>query len=70
MRGNKTNHMPDISMCKNKTCPLRNTCYRFIAEPNPHRQVYAEFDWKVVDNGVVTCEYYWDSTSYKNNYEE
>jgi hypothetical protein len=23
---------PDISMCDNKTCPLRNTCYRFIAD--------------------------------------
>ena len=35
--------MPDISMCANMTCPLKEDCYRFKAVPNPHRQSYAGF---------------------------
>ena len=58
---------PDISMCDNKTCPLRNTCYRFIAEPNPYRQSYGDFRWKSEEEGKVTCDHYWDFTLYKSN---
>ena len=61
---------PDISMCKNKTCPLRNTCYRFIAKPNPWAQTYSDFRWKSEEEGKVTCEDYWDSAPYKSNYDE
>lgn len=42
--------MPDISMCKNEKCPLRQDCYRFTAKPNEH-QSYAEFD-------EANCEYF------------
>ena len=38
--------MSDISMCSNTKCPKRNTCYRFIATPDPCRQSYAQFDEK------------------------
>ena len=62
--------MPDISMCDNKTCPLRNTCYRFIAKADPWRQAYGEFKWKSEEEGNVTCEHYWDSAPYKTNYDE
>lgn len=61
---------PDIAMCDNKTCPLRMTCYRFIAEPNPWRQTYGYFKWDEDNEGKVTCDYYWDSASYKTNYDE
>ena len=46
--------MPDISMCANITCPVRNTCYRFKVTPNEHRQTFSAF--KVEDkNG---CSHY------------
>ena len=32
--------MPDISMCNGESCPKKETCYRFKAEPNPYRQSY------------------------------
>ena len=32
--------MPDISMCKGKTCPLKESCYRYTATPNEFRQSY------------------------------
>ena len=35
--------MPDISMCQNQTCPVKEECYRFMATPNPYRQSYAAF---------------------------
>lgn len=27
--------MPDISMCSGIDCPLKETCYRYTAQPNP-----------------------------------
>ncbi|HVE56558.1 MAG TPA: hypothetical protein VNB22_06995 [Pyrinomonadaceae bacterium] len=35
--------MPDISMCANKRCPSKNSCFRFKAKPNGHRQCYSDF---------------------------
>lgn len=32
--------MPDITMCNDETCPIRNECYRFRAIPSEHRQAY------------------------------
>jgi len=46
--------MPDISMCENQTCPLKETCYRFKAIPNTH-QSYADF--KPDEKGK--CDYYY-----------
>lgn len=48
--------MPDISMCSNKNCPLKDKCYRFTAKPN-ERQAYSDFP------GGEDCEYYWPDYS-------
>lgn len=45
--------MPDISMCSNTECELKNECYRFKAKPNPYRQAYADFP------GGKNCIYFW-----------
>ena len=45
--------MPDISMCKNFQCPLKDNCYRYVAKPSFH-QTYADFKYK---DG---CDYYWE----------
>ncbi len=45
--------MPDISMCFNYTCPLRNECYRYRVVPNPLRQSYSPFQF-----GETGCEYF------------
>jgi hypothetical protein len=34
--------MPDITMCVNSTCPKREQCYRYMAEPG-WRQAFAMF---------------------------
>jgi len=36
----------DLALCRNYKCPLRRSCYRYMAVPNPHWQTYAEFDGK------------------------
>lgn len=36
--------MPDISMCKNHMCALRQDCYRYTATPNEHWQAYCSFE--------------------------
>jgi len=44
--------MPDISMCRNKECPLKEQCYRFKATPNDY-QYYSDFEYK-----GGNCEYF------------
>ena len=45
----------DISMCSGEECPLRETCYRYTAEANDHRQ----FWFSVAPFKEGTCKYYW-----------
>lgn len=54
--------MPDISLCSNFTCPLRNNCYRATAVPNEYMQSYATFNL----NADGTCNWFWDNTGYEN----
>ena len=49
--------MPDISMCDNTTCELRNKCYRFTATPSPTWQTYAYF----TNTKENPCQYYWET---------
>jgi hypothetical protein len=35
--------MPDITMCQNKLCPSKDTCYRFTATPDKYLQAWADF---------------------------
>lgn len=44
--------MPDISMCLNHSCPLKEKCYRYKAEVNSLWQAYADFTYL---NG---CDYF------------
>lgn len=53
--------MPDISMCKNDNCPLKEKCYRYTAEPSPYRQSYGLFPQP--KDGK--CEYFWDNEWYE-----
>ena len=46
---------PDITKCTNKDCPLKETCYRWIA-PEDEMQSYCD-EWKPDKNRK--CEYYW-----------
>lgn len=48
--------MPDISMCKNSICPLKEQCYRFKAKPSDLNQAYMQFVFFVDHEGKVSCE--------------
>ena len=58
--------MPDITMCDNKNCVLRDVCYRYRAIPDRY-QAYAMFEPKLVllnehnnkHSGWV-CDSFWD----------
>lgn len=56
--------MPDISMCVNNKCPLRDRCYRFTAKPNPHRQSYSSFTFEYAMPGIPMCEYFINKKRY------
>lgn len=36
--------MPDIAICTNATCTMKESCYRFMADPSDFRQAYADFE--------------------------
>ena len=55
--------MPDISMCENKNCPLKEKCYRYTAKPSEHLQAYGYFK----PNEEGKCDYYWDNKGYEND---
>ena len=48
--------MPDISMCLNKKCKIKDSCYRFIAIPDKHWQAYSDF--KPSKDGKKCKHYY------------
>ena len=51
----KQKDMPDFSMCSNSSCPLKETCYRQTAIPNPFRQAYG---WFSPDTETGKCQYF------------
>lgn len=47
--------MPDITMCKSKKCPSKDSCYRHTAIPCEYRQAYfvdmePPKDWEYCSN--------------------
>jgi hypothetical protein len=58
--------MTDISKCANGECPLRRTCWRWLAPANPRWQSVAMWvperttDEVYADNRNLHCEGYWE----------
>lgn len=50
--------MADIAMCYGEDCSLRQTCYRYRAEPD-WRQGYGDFDRQRLESGEAGCEHFW-----------
>ena len=48
--------MPDITMCENHTCPLRQKCYRYRAKADPYWQSFCKYK----PNADGTCDYFWE----------
>jgi hypothetical protein len=49
--------MPDITMCKGDGCPLKETCYRFKAEPSDRQAWFMEVPYK---EDTKDCEHHWE----------
>ena len=52
--------MPDIAMCEGGMCPIKETCYRFTADPSDYQSYFGNPPFKEVD-GSPECEYHWKS---------
>jgi hypothetical protein len=57
--------MPDITMCKPIRCQLKDTCYRYKADPNPIWQSY--FVNEPYDKETKKCDYYYETKSTTEN---
>lgn len=51
--------MSDISQCDYKECPKSNSCYRFLAIPNPQYQSYMRFE--NICNSKNNFQWYWET---------
>lgn len=49
--------MPDITMCMNASCPMRDRCYRYRAVPDEVWQYWAMF--YLPDFGSLKCDMFW-----------
>jgi len=49
--------MPDITMCEDKECPMKNKCYRFTAVPSMRQSYFEESPREGND-----CKYKWSLT--------
>lgn len=48
--------MSDITMCSGDNCPLKETCYRYLAPKSEYQSYF--IDAPVTKNGK--CLYYWE----------
>jgi hypothetical protein len=51
--------MTDITKCEGTNCPVKQSCYRYTAKVNEHRQSY--FTEPPIKDGE--CEMYWGENS-------
>jgi len=56
--------MPDITMCRNETCSLKEYCYRYTAKPSGW-QSYSYFNTEISQDRGVYCEYFLDNKKEK-----
>lgn len=60
--------MPDITMCKGNDCPLKESCFRYLATPvilyNTHYPDYQSyFTDPPFNKETNTCDNYWEARS-------
>lgn len=65
--------MPDITMCCNHECPLREKCYRYRARPDKYWQSYAFYKpenkpFGPVGDTSLECEYFWKLDVVKDDF--
>lgn len=60
--------MPDISMCEGGNCPVKDSCYRYLAKPNEYRQSY--FIVPPYIKAENKCPYYWEHKEIESEQEE
>jgi len=52
--------MPDICMCRGETCPIKETCYRYLAVPSkPLQSYYSKIPFDIEND---FCDYYIEIT--------
>lgn len=57
--------MPDITMCRgydpdtNKDCPMKDSCYRYVATPSEFRQSYFVESPFIEEPDGTSCEHFW-----------
>jgi hypothetical protein len=49
--------MPDITMCSGIECPLKETCYRYLAKPSFYQSYFFTAPY---DKEYESCGHYWE----------
>jgi hypothetical protein len=57
--------MLDMTMCKGTDCPKKESCRRYTATPNPHRQSWLAWPPIRDKSNKDDCNYYWPTKTEK-----
>ncbi len=53
--------MPDISLCKGNECVLKESCYRFKAQPDHYQYYFAKPPFNSTESDdQPSCDYFWE----------
>lgn len=52
--------MPDISMCLNESCELKEQCYRYKVAPKERNQSYQHYAPVKTESGDIVCNDFMD----------
>jgi hypothetical protein len=55
--------MPDICMCEGHGCSLKESCYRYTAEPSKYQSYFSP----PFNHSVEECEYFSNNGEKENN---
>lgn len=57
--------MPDITMCYGDKCPVKETCYRFVAYPSQRHQSYFMKSPFTMEEEKFDCTEYWEANVFE-----
>lgn len=60
--------MTDITMCKGEDCPMKASCYRFLAEEDQENQTFFSKPPFIIEEDEAKCKFHWHILEERDEY--